>query len=309
MAQLPRVFGATECTEGAEVTWIREAIGNGAGLSCCRAGSEGAWSKDTVLFVDKATAHPLYIVKTGAGTAIDALLKNEAQWLRNLRDQASLVAHIPELVAHRSGHDFCFVAQTVVSGKFDMRLGELHFEFLRKLQLSSAQAINYEESGIHRKYASRLADLSGFLPDVWLTRLEEAVRQIGKALSGTPVLMVAAHNDFTPWNVGLQDSLAHVFDWEFAADEQLPLFDPLHFVLMPLGLWSRPLDKIMQAMKETVQHCQVSLGGEFCYEANTQALAYLVNVCTQYLWSLREESFSHPLIQNYAQVIDHMCGI
>lgn len=309
MAQLPRLFGVTECTEGAGVTRIREAIGKDAGLSCCRAGSEGSWSKDTVLFVDKATAKPLYIVKTGAGTAIDALLKNEAQWLRKLREQASLAAHIPELVAHRSGDDFCFVAQTVVSGKFDMRLGELHFDFLRKLQNSSLQTINYERSELYRTYNSRLADLSDVLPDAWSARLEKAMRQIGEVLSASPVLMVAAHNDFTPWNVGLEHNLVHVFDWEFAADEQLPLFDPFHFALMPLGLWSRPVRRILQAMKETVQHCQSRLGTGFCYEAQTQALAYLVNVCTLYLWSLHEESFSHPLIQSYAQVIDHLCCI
>ena len=309
MAQLPRVFGATECIEGAEIISIRQAIGEDAGPSCCRAGSEGSWSKNTVLFVDKAVAKPLYIVKTGAGVAIDGLLKNEAQWLRNLEDQASLAIHIPELVAHRPGADFCFVVQTVVSGKFDMRLGELHFDFLRKLQKSSLQTINYQESGIYRTLNSRLAGLSDFLPDVWSARLEKAVRRIGEILSVSPVLVVTAHNDFTPWNVGLKHDLAHVFDWEFAADEQLPLFDPLHFALMPLGLWGRPVNKILRAMKETVQQCQIRLGAGFCYEAQTQALAYLVNVCTLYLCSLREESFSHPLIQSYAQVIDHLCGI
>ena len=309
MARLPRLFGSVSCTEGTEIASMRDAIGREAGLSCCRAGSEGSWTKDTVLLLDKKTVAPLYIVKTGAGKTIDSLLQNEANWLRKLRDQPSLADHIPDLIAHRSGEDRCFIAQSVLSGKFDMRLGDLQLDFLRKLQKFSLQSMRYEDSGLYRTLSSRLVDLNGLLPEAWSTRFEKAMRRIKESLPGSPVLLVAAHNDFTPWNIGLQHNLAYVFDWEFAADGQPPLFDPLHFALMPLGLWSRPTTKIVQRMYETLQLCQQRLGKELCYEAQTQALAYLVNLCTLYLRAVRGASDSNPLLQSYAPVIDHICRV
>ena len=89
MARLPRLFGAVECVESSKLASIREAIGKVTGLSCCRAGAEGVWSKDTVLFLSIDTGKPLYIAKAGAGEAVDALLRNEADWLRTLRGQPS----------------------------------------------------------------------------------------------------------------------------------------------------------------------------------------------------------------------------
>ena len=109
---------------------IREAIGKEAGLSCCRTGTPGVWSKDTILLFNKETAEPLYIIKAGIGEAVDLLLRNEAKWLKSLRDEASLADHIPELVTHRTGADLAFVVQCVVSGGSDYALGEPQFGFL-----------------------------------------------------------------------------------------------------------------------------------------------------------------------------------
>jgi len=308
MAGLPRLFSSKSCTEGAEIASMREAIGREAGLSCCRAGSEGSWTKDTVLLLDQKTVAPLYIVKTGAGATISALLQNEANWLRMLRDQASLVYHVPELIAHRTGEDRSFIAQSVLSGKFDMRFGELQLDFLQKLQRVSLQSMRYEDSGFYRTVSSRLAELNGLLPEAWSTRIETAMGRIKESLAGSSVLLVAAHNDFTPWNIGLHQNRAYVFDWEFAANGQMPLFDPLHFVMLPLGLWSQPTAKIIRRMYETIHRCQRRLGKELCYEPQTQALAYLLNVCTLYLRAVRGASIPLPLLQSYALVIDRICG-
>jgi hypothetical protein len=309
MARLPRLFGSTNCGEGAEIASMREATGGDAGLSCCRAGSEGSWTKETVLLLNKKTIEPLFLVKTGAGTTIDSLLQNEADWLRKLQDEKSLADHVPELVALRSGEDRSFIAQSVLLGKFDMRLGDLHLEFLKKLQRYSLQSVRYEDSVLYRTLNSRLADLDGSLPEAWSTRIETAMKRIEESLSDAQVPLVAAHNDFNPWNIGLHENRAYVFDWEFAANGQMPLFDPLHFVLMPLGLWSRPTARIVQRMHETLQLCQQRLGKELCYEGQTQALAYLVNLCTLYLGQFRGASDSSPLLGSYGLVIDQMCRV
>jgi hypothetical protein len=307
MARLPRVFGAVSCVEAERLASIREAVGQEAGLSCCRAGAPGPWSKDTILLLDKKTAEPLYIVKAGDGEAVDSLLRNEAKWLLTLRAQASLANHIPEVVAHRSGRDFSFVAETPLPGKTDYKFGELHFVFLRKLQEFARQTIRYEESGLYRNMRLRLKDLSGLLPEAWSIRIEKAMRRIEQSLSGAPILFVAAHNDFTPWNIRVEDGVARVFDWEYADDEQLPLFDPLHFALMPLALMRRPTIKMVQRMSQTLQLSQQWFGKEFCYEAQTQALAYLMNLCTLYLSAERGRSDSNPVLESYAVIIDSLC--
>jgi hypothetical protein len=309
MAGLPWLLGSVACVESENLTIIRKAIGKEAGLSSCRAGAPGPWSKDTILLLDKRTAKPLYLVKAGAGEAVDALLQNEADWLRSLREEPSLVDHIPGLVAHRSGKDLCFVVQSPVSGKLDFKLGKLQLDFLRKLQRYSLQPMRYEDSALYRTICSRLADLNGLLTEAWSIRIEKAMLKLKQSLSGSPVLFVSAHNDFTPWNVRLQDNVAYVFDWEYAAAERLPLFDPLHFALLPMALQRRPAVKIVQKMNEALQVCQDCFGNELCSHAQTQALAYLVNVCILYLWGARMEPGPHPVLESYADVIDHMCRI
>jgi hypothetical protein len=307
MASLPRILGSVGCVESEKLALIRDAIGNVAGLSCCRAGAEGVWSKDTILLLNEKTAEPLCIVKAGTGEAVDSLLRNEANWLRTLRDQAPLVGHIPELIAYRSGKDLSFVAQCALPGNLDFRLGELHFEFLRRLQTYSIQPMRYEDSQLYRTLNSRVKALCGLLTEAWSARLERAMRRIEESLSGSPVLLVAAHNDFTPWNIRVKHNLAYVFDWEYAAIEQLPLFDPLHFVLMPMALRSRSTSKMIQSMHNTLRLCREQLGAEQCYEPGTQALAYMMNLCTLYLWGDPGRSPSHPALTCYARAIDDIC--
>jgi hypothetical protein len=285
MARLPHLLGAVACAETEDLTTIRKGIGEEAGLSCCRAGAQGAWQKDSILLLNKRTNEPLYLVKAGAVAAVGPLLQNEADWLRRLRDVPSLVGRIPELVSYRSGPDMCFVAQTSLAGELDFRLGESQFDFLRGLQESSLQTKHYEDSEFCRTIDSRISDLSGCLSDAWSSRLQIAARRVKQSLSQVPILVVAAHNDFTPWNIRLKRGVALVFDWEFAAYEQLPLFDPLHFALTPMALSGRPIAKMIERMQGTLQHCRQSFKSEFCYEAQTQALAYLVNICTLYLWA------------------------
>jgi hypothetical protein len=307
MASWPRLLRAVSCVESEKLASIRDAIGNVAGLSCCRAGAEGVWSKDTILFLDNNTAEPLFIAKAGAGEAVDALLRNEADWLRTLRGQASLIDRIPELIAHRSGKDFCFVAQRALSGELSLKLEESQFQFLQRLQEFSLQPTRYEDSRLYRTLNSRIRDLSGLLPEEWSSRLVTGMRRIEQSFSGVPILLVAAHNDFTPWNIRVEHGVAGVFDWEYADYEQFPLFDPLHFSLAPSALRSEPLSTILRKMQETMDLCEQWLGKERCYKAETQALAYFINLCTLYLWADGGKRNSHPTLVSYAQVIDHLC--
>lgn len=307
MACMPRLSGAVSCVENEKLESIRETIGDNAGLSCCRAGAPGPWTKDTILFLHRKTLDPLYIVKAGTGEAVGLLLRNEANWLRTLRDQASLVDHIPELVAYRSGANLSFVAELLLPGIPDFTFGDPHVAFLRKFQEFSRQTMQVEKSRCYQILRSRLMDLSGLLSETWSTRLNKGMQQIEQSLSGKPILLVAAHNDFTPWNIRVDRGVARAFDWEYADYEQFPLFDPLHFALMPMALRSWPTARMVQCMKQTLQTSQRLFGNDFCYAAQTQALAYLISLCTLYLWSVRGASESDPVLVSYSRLIDYLC--
>lgn len=306
MARLPWLFGTTSCVEAEELVAVRGLLDREAGLSCCRTGTKGVWSKDTILLLDK-NSNPLFIVKIGTGRVVDALLKNEANWLQKLRNQAELADHIPEFITHHCGSNVSFVAQSVLSGNLDFRLGPLQVDFLRKLQAYSLQSMRYRDSCLYRTLNLRAKNLCGLLSEAWSIRLNRAIRRIEESLSQSPVQLVAAHNDFTPWNIRMRHDLASVFDWEYAADEHFPLFDPLHFVLMPMALKGDSRAKMIQKMNLTLQLCRQWFGDERCHQAETQALAYLVNLCTLYLWSVRGASESHPALHSYAGLIDYIC--
>lgn len=307
MARLPRLSNAISCVEAEPLASIREEIGEEAGHSCCREGTLGVWSKDTILFLKKNTVEPLYIVKAGSGEAVDSLLRNEADWLRTLADQAALVDHIPKLVAHSSRANLSFVAESPLTGKVDYRFGESHVTLLRNIQEYSRQTMRLEESRLYRNLRSRLQDLNGLLSATWTTRFKIGMRLIEQSLSASPILLVAAHNDFAPWNIRIEPGIARIFDWEYADYEQLPLFDPLHFVLMPMALKRRPAARIIKSLRETLQLCRLWFGEEYCHEAELQALVYLINLCAFYLWSVRGASEAHPVLDSYSGVIDHLC--
>lgn len=307
MARFPRLSGSVSCVEGPAIELIRELMGMKAERSCCRAGAAGVWSKDTILFLDKVHGAPLFLVKAGVGEGVNALLENEARWLQQLRQYPSLVGHIPALVAHRLGTDVCFVGQSALRGDLEFNLGDVHFEFLRSLQQVTVQLMLYEDSRSYQTLASRLADLDQQLSEPWSTRLNAAMGRVNHAFSGLQVPMVAAHRDFTPWNVRVDQGILKVFDWEFADDAQLPIFDPLHFALTPMALKGASTQKIIQRMMEALAQCRAQLQQGFCYQEKVQALAYLISVCTYYLSSVKGQYDSHPVLDSYALVIDQLC--
>jgi thiamine kinase-like enzyme len=118
--------------------------------------------------------------------------------------------------------------------------------------------------------------------------------------------MVAAHCDFTPWNTRVNGGDARVFDWEYASYQQLPLFDPLHFVLLAMATKSESTGSMAKAIQETLKLSRYWLGSELCYKMEAQVLAYLMSVCAFYLWSVRGKYDSHAVLDTYARLIDRL---
>lgn len=306
IASLPRLLGATGCVEGENLNIIRQTVGNEAGLSCCRYGSPGPWSKNTILFLHKEKVEPVYIVKAGAGSAVAHLLRNEANWLRTLSAMPSLAIHVPDLVAYQSGKELSFVAQRLFTGILDLKFGNPHAEFLNKLHSMSLQVMLYKDSQLYRNLNFRMENLRGLLSSAWLSRLTAAMEKIDQALSGKTLPFVAAHNDFIPWNIRVLHGTVKVFDWEYADYQQLPLFDLIHFALMPLVFKRTHPDLMAYHLKNAIQQAKQWLGEDYYRESQVQLLAYLVNLCTLYLFAEQGNAKPGPVLESYAKIIDLM---
>jgi len=304
MARLPRMLGAVSCHESADLALIRSAVGGDAGLSCCRAGAPGPWSKETILFLSQGNNHPMYLAKAGTGEAVRALLQNESEWVKTLRAEPSLTEHVPELIAHHAGPEFCFVAQSVVGGDLDFQFGGSHIDFLRKLHAWRRQAMPLEETKLYANWQNRLRRLHGMLSESWSARLKSAIQHMERTLNGKRLDSVAAHNDFTPWNVRVERGVARVFDWEYADAEQLPLMDPIHFALLPLALKRRPIAELEKKLGEVLQGAATWFDRECSEAGESQALAYLVNLCTLYLCAESGRAGTNPVLECYGRLMD-----
>jgi hypothetical protein len=76
--------------------------------------------------------------------------------------------------------------------------------------------------------------------------------------------------------------------------------------MMPMALNRDPRARMIQRMNLTVRLCRQWLGEERCHQAETQALAYFVNLCILYLWGARERPGPNSVVDAYAQVIDYL---
>jgi hypothetical protein len=306
MGQMPRVFKAKDCVEGPSIASIRKIVAERGGMSCCSAGAAGVWCKDTLLFLDERINEPKCIVKVGEDKDVGRLLTNEAEWLSLLGAERSLAEHIPGLLAHGRTGGMSFVAQRPLTGSMDTGLGSHQIAFLLKLQNCSLRHARYHDSKLRCTFDMRVRDLTGRLPEEWSTRIEKALLAIERSLGDSPIPLVAAHNDFTAWNVRIRKGRACVFDWEFADHEQMPLFDPLHYVLAPMALHSRPIQRIRRTMFATIDRCKAWFSPDRCYKPEIQALAYMLRLCTLYQWADGGTRNTHPTLVSFAPLIDEL---
>ena len=179
-------------------------------------------------------ADPQLIVKAGTGGAANALLENEAHWLRRLGSEARLAKQVPELVTHRSGERSASLrsARTWTPGLYAGRTADG--------VSARASAVFPTADGLPRLHLFENAqipamDLEGLLSEAWSRRIARTMEIIERSLEKSPVLLVAAHTIHSLEH-STNGNARCVFDWEYAAEEQLPLFDCLHFVLLPMAL-------------------------------------------------------------------------
>jgi hypothetical protein len=149
-----------------------------------------------------------------------------------------------------------------------------------------------------QKRIHALRTLKGIdLPLEKQTKLYENLELLYRAKDREELVSVGyAHGDFTPWNMFVSKDKIHVYDWELAMPEQLPLYDLLHYtfqssILIHHQSFPKIKDKIEHLRKlPEVKHILAESQMDFwtCYRW------YLLDNCSYYLDLYCRQEHLHP---------------
>lgn len=251
--------------------------------STVSAGTPRPYNKRTVLFTT-GDGEPAAIAKIGQNEASRTMLHNEARWLDRWERAGVLPGHRPAKMKFGEAGDFLVLLQTVGLGpvlRLHAPLGQEHLDVLSAVQGSSAGPVCFLGSAMHAAMHGRLTACRHGLDNVWRERLDRALGILDAGLAGADVPMAPAHRDFVPWNMRRTAAGLFVFDWEYASDGCVPLYDLYHYVLMPRAV-RRGLS-VADARRAigTVQAAAIGLpdAPAKTRHAALQLLAYLTDLC------------------------------
>lgn len=276
-------------------------------LSTVSAGTPGPYNKPSVLFMTDG-GEPVAIAKVTGSEVNRALLRNEGAWLERWERAGVLTGHRPSKIKIGEAGGVLVLLQTVGSGpvlRLHAPLRQGHLEILSAVQSSCAEPVPFLGSDMHKAMHRRFAACGDALDHVWRERLDRALAILDAGLAHADVPMVPAHRDFVPWNMRRTKSGLFVFDWEYASDGCVPLYDLYHYVLMPRTV--RRSLSVADARRAigTVRGAAIRLpdGAAKAQRAALQLLAYLLNLCLDYLEANRGRDVG-PARRRYGVLID-----
>jgi hypothetical protein len=280
--------------------------GNPQAVTIARIGTPGPYTKNTVLFMHPE-GEPLAIAKVGSSEAAAALLCNEARWLKRLA-QTPLAGQVPTLIDMVERADACVLVESAGVGEpgSSRRPQPGHIQFLAQLQQATDPALGFAGSAMQATLHETVAALSGKLSDEWQRRAEVALRQVDAQLGESGLPMVAAHRDFAGWNMLESGARLFVFDWEFAREGYVPLYDLYHYHLMPTAVRKDvSLGQVRSAIRNVVHEAEgLPDGAGKSQYAAAQMLAYLLDVCLFYLESNNGADQGDMVVLRYGKLID-----
>jgi hypothetical protein len=284
---------------------IKQAVGEAVAGSIARIGTPGPYSKNTVLFLN-VEGEPVGVAKVGTSVASGELLANEAQWLTRLATTA-LSAQVPRLIwtEHRAGTHI--LVQSAVSGDWGGNLlGQMQLRFLSQLQSIGEPFSGYRGSSMEGALNKSFAMLQNKLSSAWARRAKMGLRILEEKLPAAHLPMVVAHRDFAGWNTRQSGNAVFVFDWEYAREGYVPLYDLFHYMLMPAAV--RKYVTSSQALNVVVDVVgygrRLTWGGEKIANAELQLLAYLLDICLFYLESNNGNDTGDIVVHRFGELID-----
>lgn len=284
---------------------IKQLAGNVQFRTALLHGTPGPYTKDTLLFLDEH-AHPGAIAKIGTSESARRLLANEVRWLNAMAGRG-FVGLVPALLAENELNYGSVLIQSVGLGA---RVGrgickEIQ-EFLSTFQRAFEDESQYSTSLMRKMMVRRLELMKHAMSNTWQSRAKRTLQMLDQAFMGTTIPMVAAHRDFVPWNMRITPKGLFLFDWEFASEGYLPLYDLYHLLLMPSVLKGRVTRAVMRnAMDSATSYLETAMDGHYkINKPEYQLLAYLLDLCLFYLESNNGQEEGDQVVQRYGKWID-----
>jgi hypothetical protein len=284
---------------------IKQAAGDAVVGSIARIGTPGPYSKNTVLFLN-IEGEPVAVAKVGTSVASGELLANEAQWLSRLA-ATPLSANVPRLIwtEHRAGAHI--LVQSAVSGDWGGHLlGQTQLRFLSQLQSVSETYRGYRGSPMESALNKTFSTLHNKLSPAWTLRAKLGLKILEEKLRAPRLPMVVAHRDFAGWNTRQSGNTVFVFDWEYAREGYVPLYDLFHYLLMPAAVRKYVTSsQALNVVADVVGYGRrLVWGNEKIANAELQLLAYLLDVCLFYLESNNGNDTDDIVVYRFGELID-----
>ncbi len=117
-----------------------------------------------------------------------------------------------------------------------IEIKDQHLAALKEFFENTLKVKILAQTDIYKKVETRINSLKhqkpvDLSPEKQTKLLEHLVALFQSFDQSQLVSLCYAHGDFTPWNMFVSPNKIHVYDWELAMPEQLPLFDLFHHVI------------------------------------------------------------------------------
>jgi hypothetical protein len=277
--------------------------------SVIQIGTTGPYQKASVLLISER-GEGLALAKVALVPSADAMVRAEANWLREVACLGRFADQVPQLLAEgavANGRRY-LVTSLAPSTQATTDFTPAHARFLRRLGRSRMEVMRFRASPCC-EYLER--SLLAILPHVArddAAQLRDALLDCQRALSDFVGPFVFSQGDFAWWNIRLHPDGIFVFDWEYARLGANPLADLFHFHMMQRAAAGRSigapyLAKLMRRAQEFAR----DLYPETKWRAgkiSTLALVYVLEVLLQYCRAGQGLDRTAQVIQEYWRLME-----
>jgi hypothetical protein len=268
-------------------------------------GTPGPYTKNCVLFIGPNGRY-LAIAKVACSAPARKLLTNESRWLQTLSSEPTMSAFVPQSFQSADLTGAVAIFQRPGLGAFVTGpIRQTHLQLLSNLQELAAEHHEFHSSVMRENLRVSLQTIASKLSERWLERSMDALHVLDERLQ-PPMPMVNAHRDFVPWNMRQRDQGIFLFDWEYASEQYLPLYDLFHYILMPMVLKNRITPSQIRRVLGDVRDLGLLLtrGKEKVSMPDIQLLAYLLDRALLHLVSNQGSTRGDQVVERYGELID-----
>jgi hypothetical protein len=303
--RIPALNGKGTYAESQLLRQVRAAVCIFDAAAAVSIGTPGPYTKNSLLFIGPDNKY-LAIAKVACTAPARKLLTNEGRWLQALSSVPAMTPFIPQFFHNASLSNASAIFQRPGFGAFVAGpIRQAHLQLLSSLQEMTDEHHDFLNSMMRENLRVSLQSVAAKLSERWLERAMETLHILDVRLQPS-IPMVNAHRDFVPWNMRGRDQGIYLFDWEYASEQYLPLYDLFHYILMPMVLKKRIAPGQIQQVLSDVKELGSLLahGREKVAVPDVQLLAYLLDRSLLHLVSNNGKTIGDQVVERYGELID-----